>query len=151
MTHHKSSVLALLLAFGLFWSYSAVTEHLRGHAPASDWFIVRQLFISDFPHGHTGAPVVYDRLIIKPFNAQWVVEITDAATKGLVCTGSGANHYDVRDQLPDTGVTFEWFVGKDCHLPPGQYIARAYWRIFPKGYPEKEQSITSNVFTVTPN
>ncbi len=116
-------------------------------ARATDWFLVRKVDIADSPEG-TDPAVVYDREIRKPFEGKWIVAIIRTSDKFKICNGNGESVYEPKYALPEAGVTLSWFIGKDCKLPKGQYIAEAFWTIKPEGFPEKKMRIVSNIFEV---
>jgi len=120
-------------------------------APSTDFFEVNRLSIPDFVQDEN--PILsYDRTIKQKFFGTWVVEIYDAKSverSVAACYGDGSSIYDASDALP-IPVTLKWFIDKDCHLVPGQYIVEVVWKIQPEGYPVKEYKTSSNIFKVIP-
>lgn len=120
----------------------------REAAPATDWFVVRNLSVADGLSGDSALPVVYDREIKKPFTGRWTAEIKNAETKTTACYGGGSARYEPREALPGAGVDLEWLMQKRCSLSPGQYFVEINYDLFPANYPTKEYRAVSNVFTV---
>lgn len=141
-------VFGLALVVILGWSY--YREWQKGKVPPEDWFTIRQVSVADFAAGTDDAPVVYDREIRRPFEGDWIVKVIAIPDNVLVCSGSGTNYYEPQDKVPEIGVTFDWFVGKDCRLAPGQYALRVHYKLRVIGYPEKYLDVSSNVFRVLP-
>ncbi len=135
----------LALMFNIGWSY--YSDYQKEQAPATDWFYVQSINVAD---GYAGQdiPIIYDRVIKKPFIGQWFVEIKRAADQVTVCRGDGVARYDPADQLPEGGVTLDWITGKKCPLPPGQFFLEAYYSIKPDNYPDKSYRVASNLFTL---
>ena len=120
-------------------------------APVDDWFSVRSVTIPDFVEGDD--PMIqYDRQVHQEFSGTWNVEIHEVGgiSDYALCSGSGTNLYQPKEELPKAGVKLSWFIGKDCKLPRGQYIAQMNWEVRPIGVPTKALSITSNNFHVAP-
>ena len=144
-------ICAVLIVAGWYF-YSA---SVKDNAPATDWFVVRNVSVPDFIAG-SDPPVNYDRVIKKEFFGRWSVEVhgTTQSTNYAICTGSGQNHYEPTETLPDTGVSMSWFMGVDgwkkCSLKEGQYVLEITYLITPQGYPEKLYTATSNIFRVAP-
>ena len=147
---HASTVLALLVAFGVVWLWNWFDHSTRQAEPAENWFMVRNIYVADFEEGNTKAPVVYDREIRRPFTGSWVAEVHPVSRQETLCAGQGTARYEPSDQLPETGVSLDWYLQAECILPPGQYIIKTYWTLKPANYPEKEVTLTSNVFNVYP-
>lgn len=122
----------------------------KNAAPVSDWFIANEIHIP--PHVEGENPfMTYDREVLKPFVGTWVVDIRAVGVKtAAVCTGSGTSKYEPDEPVPANGVTLSWYIGKDCKLPPGEYVAETDWEIRPEGYPTKHERRVSNVFQVLP-
>jgi len=120
-------------------------------APSTDFFEVNRLYVADFVQGDD--PILsYDRTIKQKFFGTWAAEIYDATLKERTipaCFGDGSRIYDASDE-PPIPVTLKWFIDKDCHLEPGQYIVEVVWKIQPEGYPVKEYKTNSNIFNVIP-
>ena len=150
MKNHFSTILALALGITVHYAWYQWGLRARAALPASDWFEVRSVSVADFEEGDFTAPVVYDRVIRKPFTGTWVAEVIRVPDNFNACVGSGTNRYEASDEVPAAGVTFSWFIGTNCNLPPAQYTMRVHWDIKPSGYPDKEVSLSSNVFTVRP-
>ena len=120
-------------------------------APSTDFFEVNRLYVADFVQDDD--PILsYDRTIKQKFFGTWAAEIYDAASKERTipaCFGDGSRIYNPGDE-PPVPVTLKWFIDKDCHLEPGQYIVEVVWKIQPEGYPVKEYKTISNIFKVIP-
>jgi hypothetical protein len=136
----------------LYWQTTSeqnVLEALKAE-PVDHWFTVRSVTIPDFTVG-TDPLIQYDRQIRQPFNGTWNVEIHPVGGEAdyALCNGSGISFYEPKETLPKAGVTLSWFVGKECKLPEGQYIAQMHWEIRPVDVPTKILQISSNNFHVT--
>lgn len=140
--------LGLAVVIVLGWSY--YREWQKDKVLPEEWFIIRQVSVADFSAGTNDAPVVYDREIRRAFEGDWIVKVITVPDNHFVCSGNGANYYEPQDKVPEIGVTFKWFVGKDCDLSPGQYALRVHYKLRVPGYPEKSLDVSSNVFRVLP-
>ena len=140
------TVAIVISAGGIFWQQ----ERLRA-VPAEAFFEVKSVSVPNFIEGDNPL-IVYDRLVKKQFMGFWNVEVhmLAGATDYAYCTGSGSAKYETKEQLPKIGVTLEWFIGKDCHLPPGQWILQTNWEIHADGYPPKFLTFNSNSFNILP-
>lgn len=146
----KVDFFAFIAAAALFVGYGYYDSRMKEHAPATDFFTVREINIPDFVQG-TDPVMVYDRTIKRDFIGTFVVEI-HRAEKGAnyaVCSNSATRTYKAGEKAPET-VTLDWFVDRKCGLMPGQYVAETAWKIEAEGYPDKEYSAISNVFRVIP-
>lgn len=98
--------------------------------PASDFFVVKHVRVSDHFEGEDPS-VDYGRVIKKPFEAQWWVEI-DKMEGGQFTTicppGTGRNHYTPDDRLPED-LRLSWYVGRICNLPSGVYQLTSVWEL----------------------
>lgn len=124
----------------------------RAALPVERWYVVWGVFVPDFVEGEDPF-IVYDREIRQPFQASWIVEMhpVGAPNDFAVCTGSGANYYEPKETLPDTGVRlFAFYMDKRCDVPPGKYVLESRWTLMPEGYPVKVLQKSSNIFTVLP-
>lgn len=136
-------LIAVAITLGWYWQQ----QYELAAAPYYEWFQVRTIDVASTPQG-VDPVVVYDREIRKEFDGEWIVEVVRTNDKFTICTGSGKNHYEPKDKLPDAGVTLSWLVGKDCKLPKGQYVLQVFYNIMPEGYPTKKLRIISNIFEV---
>lgn len=157
--------MAIPLAGMLFWWQEQTEQRERAIAQASAiaeaearaqelverWFVVRNISIPDHAEGEDPL-IVYDRDVRGAATINRIVEIHVVAEEKIhpICTGSRLNRYELNVNQPVVGKPLSWFVGKDCKLKPGQYVAKAYWEVRPDGYPAKHTWLTSNVFTVLP-
>lgn len=134
-----------IVAVGFRW-----VEAFKVSAPASHWFEVYDVYVPDFVEGDD-PPIIYDKVVRKPFVGEWVADIRPftEGTPAAVCVGSGTSHYAVEEQAKENP-TLEWYIGKDCKLPPGTYTMSTVWEVRPEGYPTKYVEKNSNVFTVFP-
>lgn len=151
MKRHVSTLLAAIVAFGIVYAWDIIAKSAKEAEPAENWYVVRNVYVGDFEEGNTKPPVIYDREIRRPFIGDWVVEVHPVGRQENVCpNSSGRSHYDSNDELPAAGVTLEWYLGKPCLIPPGQYVMVTYWTIRAPNYPDKVLTVSSNVFTVFP-
>ncbi len=148
---HASTILAIIIGIGIVYAWDWFDRAARNAEPPENWYVVRNIYVADFEEGNTQAPVIYDREIRRPFFGEWIVEIHPVGRQENACPGStGKSHYEPKDELPASGVTLDWYLGKPCALRAGQYVMRTYWKIQAANYPQKEVTFTSNVFSVYP-
>jgi hypothetical protein len=154
----EAAIIAVVVCSGLlfFQQRSIEKAHVQKQAalvsePPITWFEVKNVAVPNFIAG-TDPQIIYDRTVHKPFSATWNVEVHLAGDKTdfSYCTGSGVNNYEPSPEAKDANVLLSWFIGKDCHLPPGQYLLQTNWEIRPEGYPTKRESYSSNLFRVLP-
>lgn len=121
----------------------------RAEAPATMWFVVRQVAVTDFKAGDKNVPAIYDREIKKPFVGDWRAEVHDANTQETVCDGGSTRYYAPSNVLPVAGVNLTWLVGKECDYKPGEYYVEINYILHPPGYPVKTYRAVSPIFKVT--
>lgn len=147
-------VFAAFLVF-LLTSYLKQQELDRFDAiPATDWFEVTELFVPNFVVGQD--PIIsYSREIKKPFQGFWVVEVerrdgrSDRERFFSACSGAGTNNYVPGDYLDPDKLTWSWFIGRECKIPPGTYRLVATWDMKVEEWGRvKRYKVLSNVFTV---
>lgn len=132
---------------GVFLLITAATIHFW---PASYWFEVRSLHVSDTT---VGDPVlmVADRDIKRNFLGTWTVSIRKLGPKGqgVYCTAVNSTDYEMNSQLPDP-LTLSWWTFPHCDpLPEGKYYIRTTWTIKGNGFfPDKQLSQVSNIFEI---
>lgn len=148
MIRHVMTVAALAAALAANVIWNRVTAISRDAAPATDWLVVQAINVADGVAGNDALHVIYDRIIKSPFVGEWFADVKRADDQSNACLGSGKSLYEPKDTLPDVGVTLDWFMGKPCKLPAGQYYIEVVYKITPPGYPEKTYRATSNVFTL---
>ena len=151
----RTDIWAVIIGAAMLTGYIQYQKSAQESAPATDWFVVRGISVADFVQGEN-PPVVYDRVIKKPFDATWSAEIHNAAAGPdyAICSGSGTNFYEPKETLPETGVNMSWFIGAEawklCSLNEGQYVIKTRYEMRPSGYPIKYYEATSNIFRVLP-
>ena len=117
--------------------------------PSSMWMTVDTMLVK---HDHVGTSnhVVIARTIHRPFWGHWTAILVQQQGSQLVqvCRGTGEDHYDEDDVLPND-LDLTWWMGKDCHLVIGTYRVetRWTWKVF---IITKEVSVQSNIFKVFP-
>lgn len=144
----KNALAALIIAIVGNYAWTLYGAHMRAIAPSTDWFYVQSINVADGSAGNPNIPVIYDRVIKKPFVGEWYAELKRASDQFLMCSGNGKSLYDTNDTLPETGVTLKWFMNRECVLPPGQYFIETSYKIKADGYPEKNYRVASNLFTL---
>ncbi|MDP8995917.1 MAG: hypothetical protein M3O03_02785 [Pseudomonadota bacterium] len=162
ITWHTDNVKPLVLAVCisaaiLYWQQSSyeqarvANEAALKAVLAETFFEVKSVAVPDFKEGENPL-IIYDRTIKKPFFGFWNVEVhqVGADTDYNYCSGSGSANYEPHETLPKVGVKLDWFIGKDCALPVGQYRLQMNWQIHADGYPSKIETISSNIFKVSP-
>lgn len=153
----RSRVIELVVAMMSVYLLTAYIEKReltqRAAVPASDWFVVEELFIPDHEVG-SNPQIVYARQIRQPFRGFWVAEAQqrgeDDRSAGFFtqCTGSGTNDYELTDILPNDRVSWSWFFDRPCVIPPGTYRVVVSYDMMRPDYPVKRQEARSNVFRV---
>lgn len=149
-------LLAALLLF-LLTSHLEQRESDRFDSiPVTDWFEVAEIFVPNHEVGDDPL-IVYDRSINADFTAFWVVEVQRRDNQiererfFASCSGSGTNIYEQDDYLDPERVTWTWFIGRDCVVPPGIYRLVTTWDMrVPQFDRVKRYKVLSNVFTVYP-
>ncbi len=158
----RGNINALIIAVlvsggGIYWQQVTFEKQQKANAaalqavPAESFFEVKSVSVPDFIEGDNPL-IVYDRQIKKTFYGYWNVEVHSllGSSEFTVCTGSGQNKYEPKESLPKVGVKLDWYLGKECHLPSGQYVLQTNWEIHADGYPPKFATFTSNIFRIAP-
>lgn len=149
--------IALMLSYVMVAVTARVREVERAAVPPDDWFSINEVFVPDHRQGEN-PPMLYDRTIRVPFRGFWIVEVQrfeqggkDGELFSPACSGSGISEYEPEDYIPENTVTWEWFIGRECAVPPGQYRLRVTVSMKRAGWPEKDISpFYSNMFRVRP-
>lgn len=143
-------VVAFLLFYIVVDLSNRFAEQQQAMVPADSWFKVNEIFVPDHKSG-SNPLMVYDRQIFENFRGFFIVEVQQQLANGLwfsACSGSGVSDYEISEAIPDSTVTWEWFVFRPCPVPPGAYRLRASWEMRKSGWPTKETVSLSNVFKV---
>lgn len=146
-------VVAGVAAFALVWFLQAREDRERAGVQAEDWFVVNSIYVPDHEVG-SNPVMIYDRDILKTHRGFWVVEAQRQEAPGVArffneCSGSGVDNYDTSDSIPDDGVTWTWFFGRPCEVPPGVYRIELTKDLSVPGYPVKSlHPVFSNTFRV---
>ena len=120
------------------------------------WWEVNEIFVPDHVEG-SNPEMVYDRTVREDHRGFWVAEVQRVVVgaKGTVfsqaCTGSGVDDYETTDFIPGNTVTWNWFLGRPCVVPPGEYRIQLTKDMTKPGWPVKQSRDLSNVFTVEPS
>ena len=150
--------LELLTAFVMVYVLTAFIdqnerERFDAIAP-EEWFEVIELYVPDHEAGEDPL-LAYDRDIRADFRGYWVVEIKNrnALVNGgrffTACSGNGASDYDPGDVLDPAKVTWTWFIGRPCEVPPGIYRMEVTWDMkVPESDKAKRYTALSNAFRV---
>lgn len=147
--------IAAILAFFLMVVVQNRQEAAKLELDASEWFVVNSIYVPDHEVG-ANPSMIYDRSILQGHRGFWVVEAQRQLVPGQAeffneCSGSGVDNYSVNDIIPDSKVTWEWFFGKPCEVPPGLYRIEMTKDIAVPGYPVKSiLPVYSNPFRVYP-
>lgn len=120
---------------------------------AADYMTVHGVEVMDSRQGEDPR-VIYRRTVHKPFRGRWIASIysernAQGETYG-VCNNSGEANYKPSIVLPQSGVSLEWFMEKDCQLEPGRYTLVTTWEILLDHGVIKRTTATSNQFEVKP-
>lgn len=146
-------MMAGAVALGLLIFLDAREKQQRDSVEASDWFVVNDIYIPDHEVG-SNPLLIYDRTVIEPHRGFWVVEAQRQTVPGEArffneCSGSGVDNYDMVDLIPEEGVRWDWFFGRDCTVPPGTYRVEMTKDMVKPGYTSKTMLPEySNTFTV---
>jgi len=151
---------AVELSIALLVFYVAVTLYeyrealKRADVPPEAWFELAEIYVPDHDEG-SNPDMIYDRAIYVAHRGFWVAEAQRVDPDGRegvfqnYCTGSGVADYDLDDVLGnDNEVTWEWFFGRPCTIPPGQYRIQLTRDMTIPDWPVKQTRHHSNVFTV---
>jgi hypothetical protein len=142
---------ALFLASVTIQVVTFAHEQRRDSVPATKWFKVNEVFVPDHTVGQN-PPVIYDRMVFEGFRGFKLAEVQRRDIDGLMfteCSGAEINEYAVEDVIPEKTVSFDWLVGRPCAVGPGTYRLRISYDLRRDGWPPKQLSVLSNVFTVT--
>jgi hypothetical protein len=149
-------LLAVLVVFVVTSRIEQGKQDRFDSIPPTEWFEVSELFVPDHEVGDDPL-VVYDREIKTPFQGFKAVEVErrdgslDRERFLASCVGSGLDFYNPDDSLDPASVTWSWFIGRPCVVPPGTYRLVATWDMrSPEFDPVKRYKVLSNVFTVHP-
>lgn len=118
--------------------------------PASRWFEVQSVKISDTTEGRAPAMTVV-RSIHKPFYGEWIAEVERLNESGsftMVCQSKGQSNYSPSNDLPSNLDLNWWTYPVKCHLDEGAYRVETVWRVFPTGITPRKVEYTSNIFNV---
>ena len=117
--------------------------------PASYWFDVRRVYVSD-PVLLGNAEMAVTREIKREFFARWHVTIKQW-DGGWVswCSANGAGNYTKQSKLPKHLDVAWWTTGQCPKMPLGKYYITTVWNIeIPGLMPDKRIVVDSNVFDV---
>ena len=142
--------MALVLVAGVVQLSTAFDERHRDRVPVSDWFEVDEIYVPDHKAG-SNPLMIYDREVNRDFTGFWIAEVQRVKPGALFqheCSGFGTSQYSTDETIENNEVTWEWFLGRPCAIPPGRYRLRVSYTLKVAGWPEKDLTVTSNVFTV---
>lgn len=142
---------ALLVVWLVIQISTFVHSTQRQLVNPSSWFEVREIHVPDHASG-SNPQITYDRIILEPFRGFWVVEAQQRDDAGMIhsaCSGSGVSDYDPEEIIPGGRVSWVWFVGRACTLPPGEYRLRVSWDMTRPDWPVKQIVNFSNTFLVS--
>lgn len=148
----------IVIALALFYITVSLMEYRdavsKADVPASDWFVLEEIYVPDHEVG-SNPSMVYDRDILVDHRGFWVAEaqrINPDGQNGVfrnACSGSGVDDYDKDEVLgKDDAVSWEWFFGRPCTIPPGTYRIQLTRDMTKPGYPVKQMRGWSNTFHV---
>lgn len=121
----------------------------------TEWFTVNDIYVPDHEVGDNPG-MIYDRTIGEDHRGFWVAEAQKQVPSETTvffneCTGSGVADYETSDVIPGDTVTWEWFFGKPCQVPPGTYRIQLTRDMTKPDWPVKRgKPAYSNVFRVYP-
>lgn len=132
----------ILLTLSALWVFQWYEQYQRDHAPIEEYFEVKQLGVPSHTVGDN--PVIaYDRVIHRPFTANWIGEVQRLDDLQSACKGSGRWRYETETKMPKEGFTLDWFMDRHCNLPAGFYRLQSCWKI------ERDQAQTVELCRVT--
>lgn len=144
------TVVAIVLATCLIAVAGVVADRQRTAVPASAWLRVNEIYVPDHPVGSNPA-MIYDRIVGEEFEGFWIVEVQRQTYTGLwttTCSGSGVSNYSPGKIIENNTVSWGWFVGEKCPVPPGLYRLRITYTLSKPGWPPKRVFVLSNEFKV---
>ena len=146
------------IALSLFYLSVNLIEYReavkRDAVAPEEWYVLNEIFVPDHTVG-TNPDMIYDHTILVDHRGFWVGEVQKVRPEGRegvfqnACSGSGVDDYEVNDVLPDETVDWEWFFGRPCNVPAGQYRIQLTRDMSKPGYPVKQMRGWSNTFTVS--
>jgi hypothetical protein len=147
-------VCGFLLGTIAAWTIYPVTiPYLKQIVPIEFWFEVRSVVVSPVQAGEI-PHVQVDRMIRRPFTANWIVTLRRGEGDGfsVYCSRQGRNDYRPFAELPPE-TDLNWWMDippKDkCPvLLPGTYIVTFAWQIEIEGIAPRIVRIDSNIFEV---
>lgn len=141
---------ALVLVTGVVQLSSFAGDQKKDRLPVGAWFEVGEIYVPDHAAG-SNPLMIYDRTIREGFTGFWIAEVQRVKANGLFqheCSGFGTSQYSTDEIIENNEVTWEWFLGRPCEVPPGRYRIRTSYTLKRAGWPEKEMTAISNIFTV---
>lgn len=151
----RNRLIELAAAMAVVYVVTAALEHredaYREAVLPEEWMEVHEVFVPDHTVG-SDPPLHFSRTIRENFTGLWIAEVQTRSAEGFfanVCSGSGIDDYDTTDRLPEEGVSWSWYFGRPCVVPPGEYRVLTVWEMRRPGYPMKRLRHVSNVFEVS--
>lgn len=123
-------------------------------APASDWYVLRNISIRDFIEGDD--PVLsFDSEVKKPHVSIWTIQahkIDGGIEYPPICSTHGELARTPDDNKGTTVIKWSALMklgaNSNCQLPVGDFILKAHVKLEINGYPEKEVDRASGIFHV---
>lgn len=149
----------MFIALTLFYLSVNLIEYReavrKANVPVDTWFVLDEIFVPDHEVG-SNPGMIYGRQVLVNHRGFWVVEaqrVNPDGREGVfqhACSGSGVNDYDTDEVLGENGnVSWTWFFGRPCVIPPGTYRVQLTRDMAIPGYPVKQMRGWSNTFIVT--
>lgn len=120
------------IAIAIGWGLLLGTSLVQSNLPASWWFDVRSVTVSDTTTADQCAPMDVDRTINRPFEGRWVLTIMRQKASGSYYTYRtfpGSSDYNPDNEAPDDATLCWWAESDDFHLFPGTYRVHILWSL----------------------
>ena len=145
------------IALALFYLSVNLIEYReavrKADVPAEAWFVLDEIFVPDHEIG-SDPGMIYGRRVLTDHRGFWVVEaqrVNPDGREGVfqhACSGSGVDDYDTEEDPRE--VSWTWFFGRPCVVPPGTYRVQLTRDMTIPGYSVKQMRGWSNTFKVVP-
>lgn len=121
-------------------------------APPQLWLDVHSVVVANTRAGVQPTMNV-DRSINQPFVGTYIVDVEKKMPSGryyVVCSVQHSTNYRPEAALPEPLYLDWWTWPETCVLDAGRYRVETSWRIEPPLFPDKQLTVMSNTFEVTP-
>jgi hypothetical protein len=95
--------------------------------PASIWFEVRQVAVSQPLYEGDPVTMIIDRTINRSFEGEFEVTVRNADTNIVHCNGDGGLRYVPSARVPNP-ITLDWWANAPCEpVPAGRWVLETTW------------------------